>query len=447
MSSRFWLKELATTDTSAELPVITLTRARDGKTFKGPGSVVRGVDGRLRLKLYSSAEFKDGLGLIDSPAGTLVPKQDLFELDAVDMHGHRWQSNGIWPHASVSLPTRMAVVTGKIHRLVGERSSTVTTKSHLSVALHSDAKFPVNQREQTERKIGDTLLSANYSRSAAELEFDGLKIRLFRDDDLLLAQVTGEWPVVEAENFAWHVVSALQFMLGCRLQADVITLSNGEDQTQIVQGVARERLRSKTEPPRNWAAVDDEGVTWDLFKAFLRFVRHAPTAQAKELCRWTAEVIDTGSAPLEVSSLVLSVAVEGIVGLLQGEECKDETFLRDIEVARHLATAAEFPVSLKSRIVGAIDAMKKPRARDFLKDLAQQGAIPAEHVEAWLGLRNASAHAHVPDRDWIEPTVRKSSVVLALYYRLVFMLIEYRGPYTDYSLIGWPEKVPTDSGQ
>jgi hypothetical protein len=34
--------------------------------------------------------------------------------------------------------------------------------------------------------------------------------------------------------------------------------------------------------------------------------------------------------------------------------------------------------------------------------------------------------------------VRRSSVVLALYYRLVFMLIGYRGPYTDYSQIGWP---------
>jgi hypothetical protein len=169
-------------------------------------------------------------------------------------------------------------------------------------------------------------------------------------------------------------------------------------------------------------------------------VRGAPTANARELCRWTAEVIDTGKAPLEVSSLVLCVAVEGIVGLLQGKESTDAAFLADIKRALEVASSAEFPASLKPRIIGAIQSMKQLRARDYLEKLVEKGAISAEYVEAWKGLRNASAHADASDGDWIVPTVRKSSVVLALYYQLVFMLIGYRGLYTDYSQIGWPER-------
>jgi hypothetical protein len=436
----FWLKELSKINAPAELPEIKLTRAKDGKTFKGPGSVARDPDGQLRLKLYSPGEFKDGFGLIDLPPGTVIPRQDLFDLEAVDMHGHPWRSYGIWPHANVSLPTGTAVVEGKVDRLVGSRSPFKVEKSHLSMMFHTDCRFPVNQRERTERRIGDKLLSANYSRSAAELEAGGLKFRLFRNVQQLVAQVAGDWASTEAEGLAVQVASGLQFMLGCRLQADAFTLTGVESQTQIVQSVARDRRSSRIEPPRNWGSGANEGLTWEIFKSFLEHVRAAPSAKARELCRWTAEVIDTGRAPLEVSSLVLCVAVEGIVGLLQGKESTDTALLADIKRAHDVASSAEFPAGLKPRIIGAILAMKQLRARDYLEQLVDKGAISTVHVEAWKSLRNASAHADASDGDWIVPTVRKSSVVLALYYQLVFMLIGYRGPYTDYSQIGWPER-------
>ena len=141
---------------------------------------------------------------------------------------------------------------------------------------------------------------------------------------------------------------------------------------------------------------------------------------------------------LEMSSLVLSVAVEGIVGLLQGKGLADKDLVRDVETALEVATGAEFPASLKQRILGSIGAMKQLRAQDYLKPLVKAGVIPIGHVDAWQRLRHSSAHADAYEGDWIGPTVRRSSVVLALYYRLVFMLIGYRGPYTDYSQIGWP---------
>lgn len=436
----FWLKELSKVNAPAELPEIKLTRAKDGKTFKGPGSISRVTDGQLRLKLYSPGEFKDGFGLIDLPAGTVIPRADLFDVEAVDMNGHSWRSDGIWPHVSVSFATDMAIVNGKVDRLIGTRAPFNSEKRHLSFAFHSDAKFPVNQRDQIERKIGDELLSANYSHSAAELEFDGLRFRIFRDGELLRTQVAGDWPPEAAEEFALHVVSALQFMLGGRLQADVLTLTSGETQTQIVQSVDREHLKFEIRPPRHWGSSANEGVTWDIFRSFLRHVRGAPSGNARELCRWTAEVIDTGRTPLEVSSLVLSVAVEGIVGLLQGKESTDTALLADVTRALEVASSAEFPASLKPRIIGAIRSMKQLRARDYLEKLVEKGAVSAEHVAAWIALRNATAHADASEGDWIVPTIQKSAVVLALYYQLVFMLIGYRGPYTDYSQIGWPER-------
>ena len=187
-----------------------------------------------------------------------------------------------------------------------------------------------------------------------------------------------------------RVVSALQFTLGRRLFADVITLSLGDSQSQIVQSVDRERMRPKVHPPRHWKSRVDAGGTWDIFAAFLRYLRNARPPDPA-VFRWSAEVVDSGGTALEVSSLVLCVAVEGIVGLLQGKESSDESLLKDVNDALNVAAGADFPASLKPRILGAIQSMKRLRAGDYLKDLARQGIIPEDYVDAWNGLRNWSA--------------------------------------------------------
>jgi hypothetical protein len=133
--------------------------------------------------------------------------------------------------------------------------------------------------------------------------------------------------------------------------------------------------------------------------------------------------------------------VEGITGLLQGPQSRDESLVDDIQKAVEVTRHADFPAGLKPRIVGAIQSMAKPRARDHLEALVKQGALPAEHLDAWKALRHASAHAAAPEGDWVLPTIEKSAIVLALYYRLVFLLIGYQGPYTDYSERGWPERT------
>jgi hypothetical protein len=440
MAMDFWLQGIEQQDVSVEFPEITLTRARDSKTYKGPGSVLRTASGGLALKLYSQFNFKEAFQFERSPAGTLVPKADLFDLEGVDMHGHRWLGDGISPDPNYSMGTGLAVVHADPYRLVGERPRMAGDKCYLSLAICTDAEFPINQKEQTERKIGQELLSARYSWSAAEFDADGLHFRIVREGDLLVVQVSGEWDAGAAEDLAGWVVSALQFTLGRRLFADVISLYGGDNRIQIVQSIDRERMRPKIQPPRHWKSGADAGSTWNIFAAFLRFLRNAPSVKAKELCRWSAEVVDSGGAALEVSSLVLSVAVEGVVGLLQGKESRDESLLKDVADALSVAAVADFPARLKPRIIGAIESMKRLRAGDYLKELARQEIIPAHYVDAWNGLRNWSTHADAADGEWVAPILRKADIVLALYYRLVFLLIEFRGPYTDYSQVGWPER-------
>lgn len=159
-----------------------------------------------------------------------------------------------------------------------------------------------------------------------------------------------------------------------------------------------------------------------------------------QLSRWSSEVVDSGVAALEVTSLVRSVAVEGIVRLLQLEDSQDTGLAEEIDAALEVAVAAPFQENLKPRIVAAIKSMARPRASDHLKKLARTAVVQQSHVDAWTSLRNWSTHAEATDGEWIAGISRKSDVVLALYYRLVFHLIGYRGAYTDYGELGWPER-------
>jgi hypothetical protein len=56
------------------------------------------------------------------------------------------------------------------------------------------------------------------------------------------------------------------------------------------------------------------------------------------------------------------------------------------------------------------------------------------------------AHAGNVDLSKLEQKISDLNRATALFYRLVFKLIGYRGPYTDYGQVGWPE-IKNDAGQ
>lgn len=62
--------------------------------------------------------------------------------------------------------------------------------------------------------------------------------------------------------------------------------------------------------------------------------------------------------------------------------------------------------------------------------------------DEWEILRNKSVH---PDKMNQDPKVVQTYIdriytCIALFYRLIFIIIKYEGSYMDYSEKGWPEK-------
>ena len=66
------------------------------------------------------------------------------------------------------------------------------------------------------------------------------------------------------------------------------------------------------------------------------------------------------------------------------------------------------------------------------------------HIEAWKQLRNRSVHPAKKDIDVasydFQTMIDNLNRVTVLLYHIVFHAIGYRGPYTDYSTINYPQQ-------
>jgi hypothetical protein len=75
--------------------------------------------------------------------------------------------------------------------------------------------------------------------------------------------------------------------------------------------------------------------------------------------------------------------------------------------------------------------------KDVLHDLAKIGAIELSYISAWSWLRNGKVHPKLknlgrPGRVEYQKILTKTSRVQVLIHQLVFHLIGYQGPFTDY---------------
>ena len=74
--------------------------------------------------------------------------------------------------------------------------------------------------------------------------------------------------------------------------------------------------------------------------------------------------------------------------------------------------------------------------------MAENNLLNKAMVVEWVKLRNKLVHPVKMNQDpiAIQKYIDLIDTCLALFYRLIFIIIKYEGSYTDYSKRGWSEK-------
>jgi hypothetical protein len=151
---------------------------------------------------------------------------------------------------------------------------------------------------------------------------------------------------------------------------------------------------------------------------------------------------------LDAWAIGLSVAVEGLASMLPVENDKEKTkTLKALQrfIVDQVSGDDRFKDSAP-RVQGLVAGLTSVRAIDRMNWLASQGGADPGHIDAWKKLRNRNVH----------PTTRGDIDIASLDFQMmiddlhnvnvllnhvVFHLIGYRGPYTDYGTRNFPAKT------
>jgi hypothetical protein len=154
-------------------------------------------------------------------------------------------------------------------------------------------------------------------------------------------------------------------------------------------------------------------------------------------------IMQASSCSWSAQKLTLGIEIEGLV---------QDFFKREISPPLPMQAAAEMVTVLikKSRadvlcnvdekalgtILSVLGGLKtNSSALNILRHLAWQGVVREEDVEAWRQLRPQAAHGHGIYSDIIDREYQLCSQLYVLFYHLVFSLIGYSGPYSDYGQV------------
>ena len=415
--------------------VLRQRKPETGAVYEGFGLLLQDADRTIRLRVFSPAVaiterlFRHSDRGIEP--GELIPDSEYYDFVGTDSRGRTWKAERI----SIS-PDFGQLTCVRARPLFLERS-----------AEHP----PVSDRPWIRAFIP----------GAVNLPWHALVVNGDRGQSLArFEKKTPEfaWTVEKADDGVWldfqcaqsPITSVFQaFLRGMSVLTGVwlrpILLSiyeHGRQTTRLMnrlQAQQPERLLPPIPAERPYA--DDAHRFLDRYLAAEADDSPAPDGFATLAYRFWHRILMAHKGDIENSSLVLSVAVEGLVKetLLSNSDV-DEDFLNQVNEAKPILKRAAIGPRALGCVLSSLGNARQARVQDTLRRLAREEAITDAHVSAWKSLRHAAAHGGVleDDEPALQHHLRRFHTCLDLYYRLLFLLIGYKGGHTNYSATGWP---------
>lgn len=410
----------------------------NGTVIRGPGEIWQDEKGVLQYKMflahddYVSLQRHMGRPRV---VGQIIPDEDYFTLAARQYTQRQWSSERVLPGCRGGL--REGLACGPLCELVRSEDRFANgTSDFVSVRFREKFDFPCNQGTETVIRVGGRDHRATSTLNAAFVEDRELKFEVFYESEH--TSVTLHLPSGQlTASMSNRIQEALQFILGRQLAMMVIETRCGDE--HVTRLASPFGGRGKMSPPLQWQAVDEGGHVWRLFINYFRHV-HANTGPGwHPISRHIGSALESAGASLSAHVLDLAIAVEGVAG-----ECfahlapVSADFSRELDAIAAEIQQIEISDRTRRRVVGSIDAMRRPRNSDIVRAFIDEYNLSPGLYDSWSRLRNPAAHGRGTGGLEIETVLQLKSEGLSLLYSLVFAAVNYSGRRTDYSLAGWP---------
>lgn len=420
----------------------------DGECFEGSGCIRQDRDGSLYYKIYvsksSNSEPYRMLALASNyRPGVLLGDDDHYDLTAKTPDGMIWTATVITPRSIAGDEGRTVVISGPIIVVRGQDSHTYTNNFH-RIHFFEEYALPHNQMSQTE-----TVGGVRFVRNKSEFDIDDMnfEVRATEGTGDTVMEITSDRALPKFIHMSAQ--EALQFITGkSAMWRARVEVGNNISFVELTSP-HRKAEGAALSPPINQASIDYLKHGWALFECFLKYV-----VGRKNATYWSPiayhlyNARETSVGSIDSTAAGVSIALEAIASLAASDMPKQEkeiiTKFQE-HLCGYLESHESYSVYAK-RIRGSLDMWFHKRPTDTLKELAKQGKAQDNYINAWSKLRNKHLHPKLTDMkvpgladyQGISDQIRKVEVLI---YQVIFHLIEYRGPYTDYGTENHPSAM------
>lgn len=408
--------------------------------FTGPAFVDQDADGRLLLRMFATEELslaeraEHSVGQHLTP-GVLMPDDTYYDVEARDQRGTIWRAARQTVEKRFDLGNEL-----RIHLLHFESVQDAGAGGTAGAAWFIPGKFELPWHESTETERGGFRVD-RFGSEVGDLGWTAHK----RDDGLEVGlRVKG--PALEPH--ATRFLQALSMLIGQALTPLVsYTSVDGQYVTRIhapskpAANVPRAQLVCPL-PIRIYEQGDAHTFLSRCLQAAVSY-QPEPAETLRILYQFWYRILRAHQADIENSSLVLSVAIEGVVkALCFSQEDGDPEFADLAEQSKPKIEDLDIDVRVKDALMSSLKHSVTPKPKGSMSRLLEQGVITKVHIDAWNRMRNTGAHGTLleDDQTKFQQHLNRYFACLDLFYRLMFIAIGYRGNHIDYSSTGWPTR-------
>lgn len=180
------------------------------------------------------------------------------------------------------------------------------------------------------------------------------------------------------------------------------------------------------------------------FSCFIGKYLEAIDAPFSDLFGFYHKINRAWQSNIENSSLSLGVAIEGIMKSYFWElGLPDDEIRQQADEPIEKLDNVAFGERIKGWLLSGINGLlNNSSSKGALYQMVKDGLLSEKMADEWVKLRNRSVHPDRlnEDRQSFQKYLDQIYCCIALFYRLLFVIIRYEGSYVDYSEEGWPDK-------
>jgi hypothetical protein len=340
-------------------------RSPNAPNISAPGWIKHNDDGDLRFKLIGAGSIEAVEALCSKPSGRILEPEDLCDLEALDEFHRTWIAERVY------VDTVRSSLEGWIPRLAIERRST-SQNQNIRLILPEEVEIPCNVLTESTTRVGGRIEAQEGKWNVAECESMEHRFRFTADASPLQLEI---WPEEGSllPNIEILATDALTFCLARPLKW--VASEKVESGTYKLEIRPRrlEPEKGRRMAPRHLRREKPNDAFWSIFERYVAYTSKYSGEGRHPLSARVLDVLDAAIASADAHALTLCVAIEGLLSdTFKNGARLAPGFLESFGRAKAALQREDLDPQFRSRVFGLLGMLKKPSAKDLLRELAKK---------------------------------------------------------------------------